>query len=78
MSLARRSRLRRDFPQRHIMHDWALERRALAREHLAEIKHRLKCVQLLRILQRAPRPYHALTAASSGFIPTMFSARVRL
>jgi hypothetical protein len=24
------------------------------------------------------RPYHALTAASSGFIPTMFSTRVRL
>jgi hypothetical protein len=24
------------------------------------------------------RPYHALTAASSGFIPTMFSARLRL
>ncbi|MGY4500629.1 hypothetical protein ACVWYH_004560 [Bradyrhizobium sp. GM24.11] len=24
------------------------------------------------------RPYHALTAASSGFIPIMFSTRVRL
>ena len=24
------------------------------------------------------RPYHALSAASSGFIPTMFSTRVRL
>jgi hypothetical protein len=24
------------------------------------------------------RPYHALTAASSGFVPTMFSTRVRL
>ena len=24
------------------------------------------------------RPYHALTAASSGFIPTVFSTRVRL
>ena len=24
------------------------------------------------------RPYHARTAASSGFIPTMFSTRVRL
>jgi len=24
------------------------------------------------------RPYHALTAASSGFIPTMFSTHVRL
>ena len=27
---------------------------------------------------RASAPYHALTAASSGFIPTMFSTRVRL
>src|SRR5882757_9976356 len=46
--------LRRNFPQRVMIHDWALERRAVAHELLAEIKHRLKCIQLLRILQRAP------------------------
>jgi hypothetical protein len=28
--------------------------------------------------RRASAPYHAFTAASSGFIPTMFSTRLRL